>query len=66
MPRKYLGARGAPLVLSLALRRRLRSKRWKEVVEPRPGRFMHHLELGAVGEIDSEVRRWIREAWEAA
>jgi hypothetical protein len=66
MPRKYLGARQAPLVLSLGLRSRIRSKRWKEVVQPRPGRYMHHLELWTVGEVDSEVRGWIRDSWEAA
>lgn len=53
----------APLVLSIALRRRDRSKRWKEVVQPRPGWFMHHLELRDVTEIDDEVRAWLREAW---
>jgi hypothetical protein len=56
----------APLVLSIALPRRIRSKRWKEVVEPRPRQFMHHLELWNVDDVDEEVRAWLREAWEAA
>ena len=53
----------APLVLSIALPRRARSKRWKEVVELQPGRFMHHLELYDVAGVDDEVRAWLRKAW---
>jgi hypothetical protein len=52
-----------PLVLTVALRRRDASPRWKEVVEPRPGRFTHHLELRDVAEVDDEVRGWLAEAW---
>jgi hypothetical protein len=54
----------APLVLSIGLFRRERSNRWKEVVEPRPGRFMHHLELRKAEEIDGRMRALMREAWE--
>ena len=61
-----LPPRYAPLVLTVALRRRDPSPRWKEVVEPAPGRFTHHLELRSAAEIDDEVRAWLREAWEAA
>jgi hypothetical protein len=66
MPDRYLGAGHAPLVLSVALRRRDASSRWKEVVEPAPGRFMHHLELRELADIDDEARAWLAEAWEAA
>lgn len=63
-PDRWLRASAvAPLVLSIALPRRDRSKRWKEVVEPRPRRFMHHLELYAPEDVDDEVRAWLREAW---
>lgn len=65
MPEQYLG-RGAPLVLSIALRRRDDSPRWKEIAEPYPGRFMHHLELCATEDVDTEVLAWLTEAWEAA
>ena len=64
IPDKYLHGRHAPLVLSLAFDRRVESLRWKEVVEPAPGRFMHHLELRRNSEIDEQVRRWLREAWQ--
>ena len=68
IPERYLkGQRElAPLVLTLGLRHKNESPRWKEIVEPHPGRFTHHLELRESGEIDEEVRNWLREAWELA
>lgn len=67
MPGQYLrGRRVAPLVLSLALPQRDPSPRWKQVVEPRPGRWMHHLERYTATDLDGEVRAWLREAWEQA
>lgn len=65
MPETYLG-RGAPLVLTIALRREDPSPRWKQVVEPAPGRFTHHLELHAAADVDDQVRGWLREAWKDA
>lgn len=62
VPGRYLGPGHAPLVLSIALRRRDGSPRWKQVVEPAPGRFMHHLELRTGLELDDEVLDWLREA----
>ncbi|MHB1344909.1 MAG: DUF5655 domain-containing protein [Thermoleophilia bacterium] len=66
LPDRYLGLDHAPLVLSVALERRDGSCRWKQVVEPSPGRFMHHIELRCTSEIDDDVSRWLREAWVAA
>ena len=66
MPGQYLGGRHAPLVLTVALRRRDESPRWKQIVEPAPGRFTHHLELWSTEAIDDEVTAWLREAWEGA
>ena len=63
MPGMYLGGKPAPLVLTLALRRRDPSPRWKEIVEPRPGRFTHHMELRASMDIDEEIRAWLQQAW---
>ena len=63
IPDRYLRGGHAPLVLSLSLRRRDNSPRGKEIVEPAPGRFMHHLELHGVGEVDDEARRWLEEAY---
>ena len=66
MPSTYLHGRHAPLVLTISLRRRDPSTRWKEIVEPTPGRFTHHLELYAPSDIDDEVRAWLQEAWAEA
>jgi hypothetical protein len=65
-PGQYLRGPQAPLVLTVALRRHDGSPRWKQVVEPAPGRFTHHLELRATADVDDEVRAWLQEAWEAA
>ena len=62
IPGKYLRGKIAPLVLSLSLPRWDTSPRWKEIVEPAPGRFMHHLELYSTEDIDDEVRHWLLEA----
>lgn len=66
VPDRYLRGKHTPLVLSLTFAKRNDSSRWKQIVEPSPGRWMHHLELYSVGDIDDEVKRWLREAWEAA
>ena len=66
VPDRYLHGKHAPLVLTLGLRYRDPSPRWKEIVEPHPGRFTHHLELHSAAEIDGEVCSWLRAAWEAA
>jgi hypothetical protein len=63
MPGKYLRGKSAPLVLTLSLCSRDASPRWKEIVEPSPGRFTHHLELYSIDDIDDQVRDWLRNAW---
>ncbi len=63
IPEKSLHRKAAPLVLSLAFRERDPSPRWKEVVEPYPGRFMHHLELYSAADLEVEVQAWLRAAW---
>jgi len=63
IPGQYLRGRGAPLVLTLSFRQKDSSPRWKEIVEPAPGRFTHHLELYSAKDIDDEVRGWLEQAW---
>ena len=63
MPGQYLRGKTAPLVLTLSSPRRDASPRWKEIAEPSPGRFTHHLELYSVADVDDEVRGWLRDAW---
>lgn len=64
MPGQYLKGRGAPLVLTISLPWRDASPRWKEIVEPYPGRYTHHLELNDPADVDEEVKDWLRQAWE--
>jgi hypothetical protein len=66
IPGKYLRGRGAPLVLTVLLRRRGISPRWKEIVEPRPGRYTHHMEVYSAEDLDDQVSEWLREAWTQA
>jgi predicted transport protein len=66
MPRKYLKKPGAPIVLTLSFSEKNDSSRWKEVTRISPNRFTHHLELHQVKDIDSQVKAWLRAAWEAA
>lgn len=64
-PEQYLG-RGAPLVLTISLPYRDGSSRWKEIVEPSPGRFTHHLELHSTADIDDQVLQWLQTARQQA
>ncbi len=67
IPGRYLRySNTAPLVFSLTLPYRDTSPRWKQVVEPYPGRFIHHLEIYGAGEIDDEVKGWLNLAWSTA
>jgi hypothetical protein len=65
-PDRYLHGKHAPLVLTLSFHYPDSSPRWKEIVEPTPGRFTHHLELYSPADIDDKVRDWLLAAWEAA
>lgn len=56
----------APLVLTVSLRRRDTSSRWREVVPVSGGRYTHHLELRSPDDVDQEVRGWLAEAWAIA
>ncbi len=66
MAGRYVGGAQAPLILTIYLNRRDDSPRWKEVVEPAPGRFTHHLELRGVSDVDEFVRARLEEAWAQA
>ncbi len=55
-----------PAVLSIALRRAVRSPRIKEVAHPSAKVWMHHIELVDPGEINDELRAWLAEAYAAA
>ena len=64
-PGQYLRS-DVPAVLSVALPHRIDSPRFKQVAHPAPQAWMHHLELRHLGQVDDEVRGWLREAYESA
>jgi hypothetical protein len=66
LPGRYLHGPTAAVVISVALARRDLDPRWKEVVEVRPGRWMHHLEVNAATEVDEQVEAWLTEAYALA
>lgn len=66
VPEQYLEGDHAPLVLSIYLRRRDSSERWKQVVEPAKGRFTHHVELRHATDVDDFIERQLAEAWAEA
>ena len=55
-----------PIVISVALPQRLISERIKEIVEPRPNLWMHHLEITAPEQVDEELLDWAELAYEWA
>jgi hypothetical protein len=55
-----------PAVLSIALPAQVSSPRFKEVVHPAPGIWMHHLELDDPAQVDDEVLGWLHAAYDAA
>src|SRR5512140_1810222 len=64
IPGQYLHGSGkAPLVLTLGFDQRDNSPRWKQIVEPAPGHFTHHLVLFSPGEVDEQVKEWLKAAW---
>jgi hypothetical protein len=66
LPGQYLRRAAPEVVLSVVLGRRDDSLRWKEVVQPSPHHWMHHLVVDGVGDLDDEVAAWLREAADRA
>jgi hypothetical protein len=66
IPERYLRRPVSPVVLSIALGRRDRSRRFKEVVHPSPSHWMHHLEIHEMDDIDDDVAGWLAEAAQRA
>ncbi len=54
------------VVLTLGLRRRLEDPRVVEAVEPRPGRWTHHLLVTHPDDLDPIVLDWLEEAYRLA
>ena len=64
-PGRYVRS-DVPAVLSIALHSRLDSARFKSVVNPSPGVWMHHLELRSEADLDAEVAGWLQRARDEA
>jgi hypothetical protein len=62
LPDRYLAHPVAEVVLTIALGRRDRSPRWKEVVHPARAHWIHHLEIQDPADVDGEVIGWLQEA----
>lgn len=63
MPGRYLATPRSEAVLSIVLPRHDPSPRFAQVAHPSPARWIHHLDVHAVSDLDDEVREWL---WEAA
>jgi hypothetical protein len=66
LPSAWLRHAEGVVVLSIALPHEDRSPRWKEVAHPSPARWMHHLEVRDIAELDEEVGAWLAAAWAMA
>ena len=53
-------------VLSIPLPAEGKSKRFESVVHRSPKVWMHHLEIRDPDQVDDEVTRWLRDAYDAA
>jgi hypothetical protein len=63
IPEKHLLCKAASLVLSLSFPQQDTYPHWKQIVEPAPGRHIHHLEIYTTNDLDQEVQAWLQEAW---
>lgn len=52
------------IVVTFSLDRRIQDERVKEAVEPRPGKWTHHVVIEKASDFDDDVRDWIMEAWD--
>jgi hypothetical protein len=52
------------IVLTFGLRRHVEHKRIVQAVEPRPGRWTHHVIIDKEADLDEDVRAWLREAYD--
>lgn len=64
-PEMYVSS-DVPVVLTIGLPERIRSPRWKEVVQTDPHTFVHHLEVRDVAALDDELLAWLLRAYASA
>ncbi len=51
------------ITLALDLDHEVKDPRIKEAVEPRPGRWTHHILIDSEKDLDNKVKDWLREAY---
>ncbi len=65
LPQKWIKKREeGSITLTFALLRRIDDPRIEEAVEPRPGRWTHHIIIRNESDLDEKVEGWIREAYD--
>jgi hypothetical protein len=65
LPQMWIGNQPEEsITLTFALDHRIEHPRIKEVLEPYPGRWTHHVVINVESEIDDTLRRWLRKAYE--
>jgi hypothetical protein len=64
-PGRYVRS-DVPVVVSIALRKRQESARFKEIAHPAPTTWMHHVELRDEQDVDGELVAWLIRAHEEA
>ncbi|HEU4514867.1 MAG TPA: DUF5655 domain-containing protein [Nocardioidaceae bacterium] len=65
-PGMYLRNPGAEVVVSLALDHEEASSRWKQVTQVSGRRWMHHLEVRSLDDIDDDLAAWTAAAYALA
>jgi hypothetical protein len=66
LPHKLQQGKGAPLILSVSLRQRDPSSRWKKIQQLPTNWFTHYMEIHSLKDIDEQVCTWLQEAWRLA
>ncbi len=66
LPGTWLARPADDVVLTIALGRHDPSPRFSEVAHPSARHWVHHLEVGALTDVDDAVAAWLREAYERA
>jgi hypothetical protein len=51
------------IVLTFALDHHIENKKIKEVVEPSPGKWTHHIVIKNSSDFNDEIKSWVEEAW---
>ena len=66
LPQMWIRKRSdTSITLTFDLDHKVEHPRIEEAVEPRPGRWTHHVIIEKTSDIDDDVKAWLREAYEA-